>query len=101
MADELTEKRVKLLIAKAAQHERKLVEADRQIAELNRVLAEHTALLAEVHETRRQRPLIELSADELAQLSDEQLQQLMKLTQSEFSRRDARKRFKYGFLAQG
>jgi hypothetical protein len=98
MADELTERRVKLLTIKAAQHERKLVEAERQIAELNRVLAEHSAVLAGLTQTQqRTQATMEVTAEAVASLSDKQLNELQNLLQSELTRRKAHARFKAGY----
>lgn len=97
MADELTERRVKLLTIKAAQHERKLVETERQIAELNRVLAEHSAVFAGLTQIQQAQPAIDVSVEAVASLSDKQLNTLQGLLQSELTRRKAHARFKAGY----
>ncbi|OUD15635.1 hypothetical protein [Thioflexithrix psekupsensis] len=99
MSNDLIEQRVKLLMTRAVQHERKFVEVERQLAELNRVLAQHSAALAQLDQTAHTlKPLFELSESQAAELSDEQLHQLQCLINSELSRRQARERFRLGYL---
>lgn len=99
MSNELIEQRVKLLMTRAVQHERKFVEVERQVAELNRVLAEHSNMLAQLNQvTRDLKPLFDLSESQVAELSDEQLHHLQHLINSEVNRRQARERFRLGYL---
>jgi hypothetical protein len=99
MSSDLIEQRVKLLMTRAVQHERKFVEVERQLAELNRVLAEHSAALAQLNQTTRDlKPLFDLSEQQAAELSDGQLYDLQGLVNREVNRRQARERFRLGYL---